>query len=39
VIFLGENIDFRFIIAAALVFAGVFLITRRAPADVLHTSA
>jgi drug/metabolite transporter (DMT)-like permease len=30
VIFLGEPIDFRFIIAATLVFAGVFLATRRA---------
>lgn len=39
VIFLGENIDFRFIIAAVLVFAGVFLITRRAPAEVLHTTS
>jgi len=28
VIFLGENIDFRFIIAALLVFAGVFMTTR-----------
>lgn len=35
VIFLGEAIDFRFIIAAALVFAGVFLTTRKArPAEV-----
>jgi len=30
VIFLGENIDFRFIIAALLVFGGVFLTTRKA---------
>ena len=30
VIFLGENIDFGFIIAALLVFAGVFLTTRKA---------
>jgi drug/metabolite transporter (DMT)-like permease len=29
VIFLGENIDFRFVIAAALIFAGVFLVTRK----------
>jgi drug/metabolite transporter (DMT)-like permease len=29
VIFLGENIDFKFIIAAALIFAGVFLVTRK----------
>lgn len=37
-IFLGENIDFRFIIAAVLVFAGVFLTTRRAPAAVVHVT-
>jgi drug/metabolite transporter (DMT)-like permease len=30
VIFLGENIDFRFIIAALFVFTGVFLVTRKA---------
>ncbi len=29
VIFLGEYIDFKFIIAAALIFAGVFLVTRK----------
>jgi len=29
VIFLGENVDFKFIIAAALIFTGVFLVTRR----------
>jgi drug/metabolite transporter (DMT)-like permease len=29
VIFLGEKIDFRFIIAALLVFAGVFMTTRK----------
>lgn len=29
VIFLGERIDLKFILAAALVFAGVFLVTRR----------
>jgi drug/metabolite transporter (DMT)-like permease len=38
VIFLGEKIDFRFIIAAALVFAGVYLTTRRAPAAVVHVT-
>jgi len=38
VIFLGENIDFRFIIAALLVFAGVFMTTRnRNAADVQVT--
>lgn len=36
VIFLGENIDFRFIIAALLVFAGVFLTTRRARSATIH---
>jgi len=36
VIFLGENIDFRFIIAALLVFAGVFLITRMATPAVVR---
>jgi drug/metabolite transporter (DMT)-like permease len=30
VAFLGEQIDFRFIIAALMVFAGVFLVSRRA---------
>jgi drug/metabolite transporter (DMT)-like permease len=30
VIFLGEILDFRFILAALLVFAGVFLTTRKA---------
>lgn len=34
VIFLGEALDFRFIIAAVLVFAGVFLTTRRATTRV-----
>ena len=35
VIFLGEKIDFRFIIAALLVFAGVFMTTRkRASTDI-----
>ncbi len=34
VIFLGEIIDFRFIIAALLVFAGVFLTTRKSRANV-----
>ncbi|MEP7147698.1 MAG: DMT family transporter [Acidobacteriota bacterium] len=34
VIFLGEILDFRFIIAALLVFAGVFLTTRKARANV-----
>ncbi len=29
VIFLGEHIDFKFVIAAALIFAGVFLVTRK----------
>lgn len=29
VIFLGEQIDFKFIMAAALIFAGVFLVTRK----------
>jgi drug/metabolite transporter (DMT)-like permease len=29
VIFLGENIDFGFVVAAALIFAGVFLVTRK----------
>lgn len=37
VIFLGETIDFRFIIAALLVFAGVFLTTRRSNSPVLVT--
>lgn len=36
VIFLGENIDFRFIIAALLVFAGVFMTTRRARSATIH---
>ena len=39
VIFLGENIDFRFIIAAALVFAGVFLTTRKAVRAKVHVTA
>jgi drug/metabolite transporter (DMT)-like permease len=34
VIFLGEVVDFRFIIAAFLVFTGVFLTTRDARSDV-----
>jgi drug/metabolite transporter (DMT)-like permease len=34
VIFLDERIDFRFIIAALLVFAGVFLTTRKPTSDV-----
>ena len=29
VIFLGEHVDFKFVIAAALIFAGVFLVTRK----------
>ena len=38
VIFLGEKIDFRFIIAALLVFAGVFMTTRkRNAADIQVT--
>lgn len=39
VIFLGENIDFRFIIAALLVFAGVFLTTRRRRLAEVHITA
>jgi drug/metabolite transporter (DMT)-like permease len=39
VIFLGENIDFGFIIAAVLVFAGVFLTTRKARTAVLHVTS
>ncbi len=38
VIFLGENIDFRFIIAALLVFAGVFLTTRKARSADVHVT-
>lgn len=38
VIFLGENIDFRFIIAALLVFTGLFLITRRAVSGAAHVT-
>lgn len=34
VIFLGERIDFRFIIAALLVFTGVFLTSRRQRSDI-----
>ncbi len=34
VIFLGEILDFRFIIAALLVFAGVFLTTRKSRANI-----
>ena len=37
VIFLGETIDFRFIIAALLVFAGVFVTTRKSRADIQVT--
>ncbi len=37
VIFLGETIDFRFIIAALLVFAGVFLTTRKSRTDIQVT--
>jgi len=36
VIFLGENLDFRFIIAALLVFSGVFLTTRRVRSADVH---
>ena len=36
VIFLSENIDFRFIIAALLVFAGVFLTTRKVRTASVH---
>lgn len=39
VIFLGEAIDFRFIIAAALVFSGVFLTTRKVRSEDLHVTA
>ena len=39
VIFLGEALDFRFIIAALLVFAGVFLTTRKARSTNLHVTA
>jgi drug/metabolite transporter (DMT)-like permease len=38
VIFLGEAIDFRFIIAAVLVFAGVFLTTRKVKSTELHVT-
>ena len=38
VIFLGETIDFRFIIAALLVFAGVFLTTRKSRTNIQVTS-
>jgi drug/metabolite transporter (DMT)-like permease len=38
VIFLNETIDFRFIIAAFLVFAGVFLTMRRAETAVVHVT-
>ena len=37
VIFLGETIDFRFIIAALLVFAGVFLTTRKSSIGIQVT--
>lgn len=33
VLFLGEQFTFRFVIAGALIFAGVFLVTRKANAD------
>ncbi|HEX6126983.1 MAG TPA: DMT family transporter [Pyrinomonadaceae bacterium] len=39
VIFLGEALDFRFIIAALLVFAGVFLTTRKARSSEIHVTA
>ena len=39
VIFLGESLDFRFIIAALLVFAGLFLTTRRAKAADVHVTS
>jgi drug/metabolite transporter (DMT)-like permease len=39
VIFLGENIGFRFIIAASFVFAGLFLTTRRNRSAAVHVSA
>lgn len=39
VIFLGEAIDFRFIIAAVLVFAGVFLTTRKVRSTEVHVTA
>ena len=38
IIFLNENLDFRFIIAALLVFSGVFLTTRKETAPV-HVTA
>lgn len=38
VIFLAENLDFRFIIAALLVFSGVFLTTRRTKTPVVHVT-
>jgi drug/metabolite transporter (DMT)-like permease len=37
-IFLGEAIDFRFIIAALLVFAGVFLTTRMRAPESIHAT-
>lgn len=39
VIFLGEAIDFGFIIAAVLVFAGVFLTTRKIRSTEIHVTA
>ena len=39
VIFLGENIDFRFIIAALLVFSGVFLTTRSSKPGTIHVTS
>lgn len=39
VIFLGESVDFKFVIAAVLVFAGVFLTTRKRPAEDIRVSA
>ena len=38
VIFLDENLNFRFIIAALLVFLGVFLTTRHVAASEIHVS-
>ena len=39
VIFLGEVIGFRFIIAASLIFAGLFLTTRKAQSGAAHVTA
>ncbi|MFL6467998.1 MAG: DMT family transporter [Pyrinomonadaceae bacterium] len=38
-VFLNETLDIRFVFAAMLVFAGVFLVTRSRTADVLPASA